>query len=142
MVVVVVAILILIIILTDIYFVINIALTAGSRWQNELGSVMTITSVDESGNFSGTYGSSVGEPTPPPPFPFNGRYQVGGTTLGWAVSYYGGEFHSTAAWSGQVQFKAGSPIIYTTWVLTRTTKPEENWNSTNVGFDTFVPLQN
>ncbi|KAL5493535.1 hypothetical protein EMCRGX_G014733 [Ephydatia muelleri] len=113
----------------------------GSRWINELGSVMNIASVDQSGNFSGTYGSSVGKPEPPPPFPLNGRYEVGGNTLGWAVSYYGGEFHSTAAWSGQIQQTDEGPVIYTTWVLTRSTEAAANWNSTNVGFDKFKLLR-
>ena len=112
----------------------------GSRWINELGSVMTIVSKDECGNFSGTYVSSVGEPDPPPAFPLNGRYEVNENALGWAISY-GGKFHSTTAWSGQIQRTATGPVIYTTWVLTKSTKPNENWNSTNVGFDTFKLIE-
>lgn len=115
-------------------------LQAGTAWYNELGSVMTITSVDcLGGNFDGTYRSSVGEADDK--YTLRGRFDIKGQSLGWAVSWQNDYqiSHSTTSWSGQVQdTPEGVQEILTTWLLTVQTDPEENWESTLVGFDTFT----
>ena len=116
-------------------------LTTSIKWYNELGSVMTITSVDlAKGNFSGTYCSAVGEAEKE--YGLQGRFDNEGSTLGWTVAYKNAHMNarSTASWSGQFQLdlKTNQPTILTTWALTSQTKPEDDWSSTNVGFDTFT----
>ena len=116
-------------------------LTPGSKWYNELGSVMEIGLVDaQKGDFTGTYCSAVGEATKT--YELQGRFDTNGTTLGWIVTYKNQYLnaHSTCGWSGQLQVdeKDLKPTIFTTWLLTSQTDPEDNWNSTNVGFDTFT----
>ena len=78
-------------------------------------------------------------------YSLSGRYDASteGKTLGWAVSWLNQYHHShppsTTTWSGQYQInESGQPEILTTWLLTIQTTPDFNWNSTNVGFDTFT----
>ena len=116
-------------------------LAAGIRWYNELGSVMTITTVDrEYGNFAGQYCSGVGKAVYN--YTLLGRFDTEGKSLGWVVSYNNQYLNanSTAAWSGQIQIDRNTsmPVILTTWLLTTQTQPEDNWSSTNVGFDKFT----
>ena len=115
-------------------------LTPGSKWYNELGSEMVIGDVDTvNGNFTGTYCSAVGEAIKT--YLLQGRFDTDGWSLGWVVSFQNQYLnaHSTTGWSGQLQVDdCETPTIYTTWLLTSQTDPEDNWNSTNVGFDTFT----
>ena len=115
-------------------------LKPGSKWYNEKGSVMMITDVNQAtGNFTGTYNSAVGEATKE--YGLQGRFDIEGSTLGWAVSYRNEYLnaHSTAAWSGQVQIAADQkPIIQTTWLLTTQTTSADAWKSTKVGFASFT----
>ena len=102
---------------------------------------MTITHIDpEKGNFSGTYCSAVGNAEKE--YGLLGRFDNAGFTLGWTVTYNNKYInaHSTASWSGQFQQdpKTKEPTILTTWILTTQTDPEDDWQSTNVGFDTFT----
>ena len=118
-------------------------LESDSKWYNELGSVMTITSVDtQTGVFTGTYESQVGvaEKT----YLLTGRCDTLGNTLGWTVNWQNSYLnaHSVTTWSGQSQIQSnGQPIILTTWLLTSQTTPEDNWESTQVGFDQFTQTQ-
>ena len=105
---------------------------------------MTIKSIDyPNGNFSGTYCSAVGDAEKE--YGLQGRFDNEGYTIGWTVAYKNQyrNAHSTAAWSGQFQLdpQTKQPHILTTWVLTTQTDPEDDWQSTNVGFDTFTPVQ-
>ena len=104
-------------------------LTEGSKWKNELESVMTVKKVHqpdgESGYFIGTYESAVGNAEKT--YELHGRFDKEGSTLGWVVSFQN-QFrnaNSTTTWSGRV-LKEGmeKPTIQTTWILNRTKKPE------------------
>ena len=102
---------------------------------------MTITKVDGNGGFEGKYNSAVGEAEKE--YKLVGRYDTEGRSLGWVVSYQNSYLNanSTCAWSGQIDPQHDDPfksVIHTTWLLTRTKPEEEEWNSTNVGFDTFT----
>ena len=114
-----------------------------SRWINELGSVMTITKVDElQGNFTGVYCSAVGQAEKE--YALCGRFDTGGQTLGWVVSWknkYMNAFSSTS-WSGQIQIDPDirEPTIHTTWLLTTREKAQNEWNSTHIGSDTFMKV--
>ena len=44
---------------------------------------------------------------------------------------------SVCTWSGQYQEIDGEPKIITTWLLTRSTKPKDNWESVRVNKNTF-----
>ena len=118
-------------------------LEADSKWYNELGSVMTITSVDtQTGVFTGTYESQVGQAGKT--YLMSGRYDNTGDTLGWTVNWLNFYLnaHSVTTWSGHSQIQSnGQPIILTTWLLTSQTTPEDNCESTQVGFDQFTQTQ-
>ena len=114
------------------------------EWYNELKSRMIITSASD-GQLTGTYQSIVGDVDPTKTYVLSGRYDSSceGKTLGWAVTWLNAYHHSdppsTTTWSGQYQVnEQEKPEILTTWLLTAQTTPDFNWNSTNVGFDTFT----
>ncbi|XP_028409375.1 uncharacterized protein LOC114531979 [Dendronephthya gigantea] len=111
-----------------------------TKWYNELGSEMIITSLDRNnGSFEGTYNSGVGQAEKE--YYLVGRFDTNGSTIGWVVSWQNKFLisHSTTAWSGQMQFQnPEKPVILTTWLLTRQTEPKDDWESTIVGFDTFT----
>ena len=104
---------------------------------------MEITSAQD-GQLSGTYESKVGEAKYQ--YVLTGRYDstVGtGRSIGWTVTWKNTFLNaeSTTGWSGQFQpSECGEPQILTTWLLTAETDPQDDWNSTNVGFDTFTRL--
>lgn len=100
---------------------------------------MTITSIDTTtGSFSGTYDSAVG--IAEHEYVLSGRFDTRGDTLGWVVSWQNSSLnaHSTTAWSGHTEAVLSKPTILTTWLLTSSTTPQDDWQSTNVGFDTFT----
>jgi hypothetical protein len=113
-------------------------------WYNQLGSVMTLSTQLDGGVF-GLYNSAVGnarynytltgrfDARPPPGY---------GVSLGWVVTYRNDflNAHSTATWSGQYFNNGASESILTHWLLTTSTLPgpKHDWNSTNLGTDTFT----
>ncbi|CAB4001749.1 Hypothetical predicted protein [Paramuricea clavata] len=113
-----------------------------SQWYNELGSTMTLTSLDPfKGNFAGKYKSAVGNAGHE--YDLVGKFDTHGGTLGWIVSYQNKYLnaHSTCTWSGHIELspcKDQRPVILTTWLLTSQTGNKDDWPSTNVGFDTFT----
>jgi hypothetical protein len=105
-------------------------------WQNELGSIMTITSFDGK-TFSGTYASAVSS---------GGESVTGtlaGTLAGDAIGFtvnWGAALGSVTSWSGLL-FSGGEPqlFIYSLWYLTTTPSSEvDYWESTLAGFDFFT----
>ena len=120
------------------------SLESGSKWYNELGSVMIIDVADPStGVIQGQYCSKVGDATKF--YKLVGRYDTASSTptIGWAVTWQNqyNNAQSTTTWSGQGQYKSsGTRTILTTWLLTRQTVPSENWESTMVGFDVFSTI--
>ena len=121
-------------------------ISVGQKWHNELGSTMVITSFDpETGVFGGHYETLVGDATKW--YVLTGRRDLDGKTTGWTVNWQNSHknAHSVTTWSGQYQFTSiGEPVIVTTWLLTSQTTPDDDWESTLVGFDRFTqspPLQ-
>ena len=115
--------------------------TTGSKWYNQLGSVLVITANDGLGRFEGSYCSKVGEAKKQ--YTALGSYVTDGSTLAWSVAWKNQYLNanSCTAWSGQMQHdSAGNPVILTTWLLTQRTEPQDDWAATNVGVDTFKPL--
>ncbi|CAI8016126.1 Streptavidin-V2 [Geodia barretti] len=116
-----------------------VSLAVEQMWWNELGSAMVITSYDSAtGVFGGKYYSKVGEAENW--YVLTGRNDTAGTTLGWTVNWKNSSHnaHSVTTWSGQFQLPPdGKPALTTTWLLTAQTNPEDNWESTMVGFDRF-----
>ncbi len=108
------------------------------KWHNELGSCMNIIEARD-GMLSGKYETAVGNAENE--YVLTGRYDTKGDSLGWIVTYnnYTGSSYSTAGWSGQYQLDpcTNKPRILTTWLLTRQTNPDNDWNSTNIGADVF-----
>ena len=100
---------------------------------------MVITSYDsKTGVFSGNYQSLVGDATKW--YILTGRKDTDGNSIGWTVSWQNSNnnAHSVTTWSGQFQLQSfGDPIILTTWLLTSQTTPDDDWESTQVGFDHF-----
>ena len=59
----------------------TVYLKSGSKWYNELGSVMTITEVNQNtGSFSGTYNSAVGKAAKE--YELQGHFDTKGSSLG------------------------------------------------------------
>lgn len=113
-------------------------------WYNELNSCLTILSALD-GQLTGTYESLVGDARYK--YEMSGRYDKSSTgrTIGWTVAWNNstGSSKSTTTWSGQLQVdtESSEPHILTTWLLTAQKTPDNNWNSTHVGFDTFTKTQ-
>ncbi|KAF7295673.1 Avidin family protein [Mycena indigotica] len=114
-------------------------------WYNELGSVMSLTA-DENGGLTGTYNSAVGDAEFE--YVLTGRFDTTppdgeGVSLGWAVAWKNGyrDANSTTTWSGQFYpgDTADDNTIVTQWLLTSSTTPANNWDSTAIGNDLFTP---
>ena len=105
---------------------------------------MKITEIDANlGTFRGTYSSAVGEVEKE--YLLLGSFDTAGQTLGWVVSWQNQHqnIHRTTSWSGQAQYDPtiSDFVILTNWLLTAETSPENDWNSTHIGQDTFMRLQ-
>ncbi|HYO49769.1 MAG TPA: avidin/streptavidin family protein [Chloroflexia bacterium] len=111
-------------------------------WQNELGSTLTIESV-QSGVLSGTYETAVSDGSCAGGI----KFQVSGVTdtdsgghnIGFTVSWYTGspKCNSVTAWSGQVLNPGPSQYINAFWLLTVESDQEDSWAATHVGLDVF-----
>ncbi|HEY0281276.1 MAG TPA: avidin/streptavidin family protein [Rhizomicrobium sp.] len=110
-------------------------LAAGTSWQNGLGSTLTITNVQATGQFSGYYVTAVASP---------GCQAVGiqQPLIGWisqsnaitfAVNWTAAGCNSVTAWSGNYNPNNGN--ISTIWILSSS----PGWSNMNIGSDTFVP---
>jgi|GEM_PF-3244491 Avidin family. len=111
----------------------NTSILVGN-WSNQLGSKMTITSVEE-GNVQGSYETSVSASgCAKGTFPLVGRTNL--PSLGFVVSWTNdlSKCSSVTAWSGQLQ----KDQIVTTWLLTAQTVASNNWRSTTVNQDVFT----
>ena len=109
-------------------------------WYNTLGSSMKL--AVEGQQVSGTYTTAVGEA--------QGRYPIVGAidtesynksqAVGLVVIWSNeqGSSHSVTTWSGQLEMIDGQEILRATWLLTRETPPDQDWQSTLVGADIFT----
>ena len=106
-------------------------------WYNELNSTMELRVSGK--QLTGWYISAVGQAA--------GPYDLTGfvdeddatPTLGWIVTWKNKSSYapSVTAWSGQAQTVRGEDLIDTTWLLTRSTAVQEDWESTMIGKDIF-----
>ncbi|CAI8031593.1 Streptavidin-V2 [Geodia barretti] len=116
----------------------ELQIAEGQTWHNELGSKMVVTSADPAtGVFGGIYNSKVGDAEKW--YVLTGRQDIDGDTVGWTVNWNNAynNAHSVTTWSGQQQLRCSDPVILTTWLLTRQTSPENDWESTQIGSDQF-----
>jgi hypothetical protein len=110
-------------------------------WYNELGSRMVLQLGPDGRGLTGVYHSAVGHAVEE--YILSGRIDGApedGQSLGWVVSWQNGQFnsHSVTAWSGQFRVvNEGEEFITTTWILTRESPPESDWESTILGKDVF-----
>jgi len=113
-------------------------------WYNELGSMMQLNS-GSTGTLFGTYYSSVGNAKSQ--YYLQGTYDAqplpgsGGQAAGWAVAWNNAYLnaHSNTSWAGQYQvLPNGQEQIYTLWLLASSVTPNNDWQSTLVGQDTFT----
>jgi hypothetical protein len=106
-------------------------------WYNELNSTMELAVNGK--QLSGRYTSAVGQAQGP--YELTGYLDVDDATptLGWVVVWKNAKAHapSVTAWSGQAQTVLGEQLIDTTWLLTRSTAVQEEWESTMIGKDVF-----
>ena len=111
------------------------------KWYNELGSEM-ILKVSGS-ELTGTYQTKVGDAS--------GTYNLFGCTdnspistnraVAWVVAWVNqesGSSHSVTSWSGQYQIIDEEEAITASWLLTKETEPNADWQSTLVGKDIFT----
>ncbi|CAI7992779.1 Streptavidin-V2 [Geodia barretti] len=98
---------------------------------------MVITSADPAtGVFGGLFNSKVGDVEKW--YVLTGQQDTDGDTVGWTVNWNNSynHAHSVTTWQ---QLRGSDPVILTTWLLTRQTSPENDWESTQIGFDQFFP---
>jgi len=108
-------------------------------WWNELGSKMKLVT-NPDGSLEGWYQSAVGVESQ---FVLVGRFDTNphpdeGRSLGWTVTWRNApdrNKHSTTTWSAQ--YFDSPPRILSQWLLTRSTKTQDVWESTIVGRDVF-----
>ena len=111
-------------------------------WFNELGSEMQLS--PSGGQMSGVYMTAVGHAVGN--YQLSGRYNEnpssGGQAMGWAVAWQNAYLnsHCATAWSGQYQIDpaTGAEEIVTFWLLTIETEPDDDWEATKIGQDTFT----
>jgi hypothetical protein len=112
---------------------------AEGTWYNELNSTMILKITN--GVLSGTYQSPKGDA--PDPQSLTGKIDPspsnGSQVLGWVVQWVNPAkpIHAVTVWSGQYQEVNGEEIITTEWLLTDATDPDDDWEATLVGHDTF-----
>lgn len=115
-------------------------LDSQSTLYNELGSKM-ILNADVDGGLTGTYVSAVGSVQNE--YTLVGRYNPNQSppTIGWVVQWTNAskQNNSVTSWSGQIMEIDNIPTILTTWLLTQQTKPEDEWESTLIDQDVFIP---
>ncbi|XP_032656881.1 avidin-like [Chelonoidis abingdonii] len=114
-------------------------------WQNDLGSNMTISAVNEAGQFSGLYLTAVsGAEKPILVSPINGSQHIDsleqptfGFTVQWTFS------DSTTVFVGQCFVdKHGKETLQTMWLLrVKARSAENNWNATMVGTNIFTRIK-
>lgn len=114
-------------------------LTAGASWVNELGSVLTITSVAANGLMTGTYTTATGCDAHIAQ-PMTGWYYGNSSGSGGAISFsvFWAGCNSVTSWSGQYDTSNGH--FKALWYLTLAAMPA--WNGIYAGADSFVPQNN
>ncbi|NXC28521.1 AVID protein, partial [Campylorhamphus procurvoides] len=118
-------------------------------WQNDLGSNMTISPVDEKGNFTGTYNTSVAtipskiQTSPLQGFQKNLTAPIRQPTFGFTVNWNTSEANSITVFTGQCFVdKTGKEVLKTVWLLRLHANNIENyWNATLVGTNDFHRLK-
>ncbi|WP_409975459.1 MULTISPECIES: avidin/streptavidin family protein [Xanthomonas translucens group] len=112
-------------------------------WENQLGSTLTITAVQPSGQLSGTYVSPSG--TTGSVYPLIGWFAspVAGSTApsklpAITFSVQWGSYGSLTAWTGTCDASGGVPTITTVWHLARTAS-QYSWDHMLTNSDVFVP---
>lgn len=106
-------------------------------WYNELNSTMELAVNGK--QLKGRYISAVGQAQGP--YELTGFLDVDDATptLGWVVVWKNARAYapSVTAWTGQAQTILGEELIDTTWLLTRSTAVQEDWEATVIGKDLF-----
>ena len=114
-------------------------------WESELGSVLKIEKIESNqliGTFTTHTGSTQGTYAMVGSIGFDTRLRVTdvGGSVGWVVSWNSGESpeNSVTTWTGQFKKNADNEyVIVATWLYCRGMKPEDDWNSTLIGSNTF-----
>ncbi|NXG00968.1 AVID protein, partial [Sakesphorus luctuosus] len=116
------------------------------RWKNDLGSNMTISAVDEKGNFTGSYNTSVADtPNKIQLSPLVGFQHltnpIGQPTFGFTVNWTFSD--SITVFTGQCFVdKNGKEVLKTMWLLrSRVDNIENDWKATRVGTNEFTRLE-
>ncbi|XP_071436635.1 avidin-like [Pithys albifrons albifrons] len=116
------------------------------HWKNDLGSNMTITAVDEKGNFTGLYNTSVADnPSKILQSPLLGFQHLTNTngqpTFGFTVNWTFSE--ATSVFTGQCFVdEYGKEVLKTMWLFRRHQNTiQDNWNGTVVGTNEFTRLE-
>ncbi|WP_158070075.1 avidin/streptavidin family protein [Motiliproteus sp. MSK22-1] len=118
-------------------------------WESELGSVLTIEKIEHNqliGTFTTHTGSTQGTYMMVGSIGFDESLvesDVGGS-VGWVVSWNSGTSpeNSVTTWTGQFKKNTDKQyIIVATWLYCRGMKPEDDWNSTLIGSNTFNKIK-
>jgi hypothetical protein len=115
------------------------------KYQNELGSVMSIDTFDGM-TFSGIYSTAVSSNGSSLQAPVNGFYNTATRTEGTIAFSVNWKFLnndkkqviSTTSWNGIVR---SDSTIHTTWLLTEYCVLADEWDATTIGKDLFTKIQ-
>ncbi|NWR12408.1 AVID protein, partial [Paradoxornis webbianus] len=116
------------------------------HWINDLGSNMTIESVNANGDFTGTYYTAVSvHPVKVEKSPLLGSQHVSdqpnhqptfGFTVHWTFS------DSIAVFTGQCFVDDGKEVLKTMWLLrSHVDELRDDWKATRVGYNEFKRLE-
>ncbi|UTA68509.1 avidin/streptavidin family protein [Emticicia sp. 21SJ11W-3] len=122
------------------------------KWQNELGSILTIENIDEkTGYFKGFYQTADSIPTEKgDKISLEVKWPVHGTVSGDVISFiadYTKENPNLCTWLGNIDTEANRLLMH--WLLGSTTLQRENsekrptphWAATRIGKDIFVKYE-
>uniref|UniRef100_A0A8C6ZC31 Avidin n=1 Tax=Nothoprocta perdicaria TaxID=30464 RepID=A0A8C6ZC31_NOTPE len=112
-------------------------------WVNDFGSNMTINAVNDKGEFSGTYNTSVADnPNDIRGSPLQGfQHSREQPTFGFTVKWNFSE--STSVFVGQCFVdKHGQETLKTVWLMRlRVNNIHDNWQATRIGTNTFTRVK-
>lgn len=111
------------------------------RWENELNSCMNITDI-ENGVIRGTYQTYVGDDHIAEPLIGFWKYieENNSILMSFTVLWNNmdnDKLPTVTAWTGECN---DNQIINTTWILTSSEKPEDQWKNTLISKDVFTKI--
>ena len=122
--------------------ILSIASALKGVWDNEIGSSLTITDVDEDRSFKGHYHTLVGKSDKDQQYNVVGffsenEHSSNSFLISFIVNW--GEAHALTTWNGYLKLEGGQKSLSTTWLHTKSTKEVKFWDGLTTGSSVFLP---